>query len=449
MPLSAAPAAMPVSCDRRLGRASRRLRIPRTSIVTNFDAARSLESPLRLVLVAELLARRTLTVRDTVLASGRHEQDVLACLEPLVAQGVLARTGDTFALASDLPSSIRQALEDEVEAKRDRLERDRFVRGHVLRGMIGVDPKMQLVFEAIRQVCRLDVPVLVTGETGSGKELVARAIHELGPRRGATFGAVNCATLPTALFESHMFGHARGAFTGATQEHAGVFERCHGGTVFLDEIGELELPNQAKLLRVLQDRTFHRLGDSVARKSSFRLVAATHRDLRAMVEGGGFREDLYYRCNVFEIRVPSLRERLEDLPYIVDALLAGSTEALGRNEPPTITEPAIAALARFRWPGNVRELENVLLRAAIAAREAPIGPEHIRLSAESRADEVSAARADVQSPSAMDKTLADVERAHIAAVLGELQGNVTLAAKHLGIARASLYRKMREYGIQR
>ena len=424
-------------------------------MASTFDAARSLDSPLRLVLMAELLARRTLSVRDAVLTSGRHEQDVIACLSILVAQGILSRDGEVFALASDLPASIRKALDDEVEARRDHLERERFVRGHVMRGMIGVDPKMQLVFEAIRQVCRLDVPVLITGETGTGKELVARAIHELGPRRNAAFEAVNCATLPTALFESHMFGHARGAFTGATQEHAGIFETCDTGTVLLDEIGELEPANQAKLLRVLQDRTFHRLGESVARKSSFRLIAATHRELPAMVGSGTFREDLYYRCNVFEIRVPSLRERLEDLPYIVDALLTASTAQLGRTEPPVITEAALGVLAGRRWPGNVRELENTLLRAAIAARDGPILPEHVRPRPESgtvaevRALGNATASAPVENRRASDKTLADVERAHILAVLDELQGNVSVAAQRLGIARASLYRKLREYGIAR
>ncbi len=434
---------------------------PRSKAVIDFDASRSLESPLRLVLVAELLARHALSLHDAVLTSGRHEQDVVACLVPLVTQGILAREHDVFAFVPDLPPTIDAALRDEVHAKRDRLERERFVRGHVLRGMIGVDPKMQLVFEAVRQVCRLDVPVLVTGETGSGKELVARAIHELGPRRGAAFEAVNCATLPTALFESHMFGHARGAFTGATQEHAGIFERCDGGTILLDEIGELELANQAKLLRVLQDRTFHRLGESVARKSSFRLVGSTHRDLRAMVQGGTFREDLYYRCNVFEIRVPSLRERLRDLPYIIDALLAASTEALGRAEPPAITDAAVAALGEHRWPGNVRELENVLLRAAIAAHDGSIGVEHLHLppanvpdltsrtGRESGVAETPAASTPFRPGRASDKTLADVERDHIALVLAELHGNVTIAAQHLGIARASLYRKMREYGIAR
>ena len=417
--------------------------------MTIFDAARTLESPLRLVLIAELMSRPGLSVRDAVLASGRHEQDVVACLAPLVAQDVLARDADTFRLAPGLPKSTRDALEAQIEASRDRIERERFVRGHVLRGMIGVDPRMQLVFEAIRQVCRLDVPVLVAGETGSGKELVARAIHELGPRRAGAFEAVNCATLPPALFESHMFGHARGAFTGAQQEHVGIFERCHGGTVFLDEIGELELANQAKLLRVLQDRTFHRLGESVTRKSSFRLVAATHRDLPAMVDGGAFREDLYYRCNVFEIRVPSLRERLVDLPYIVDALLAASTEALGRAESAGITDEAIAALARYRWPGNVRELENVLIRAAIAAGEGKIGAEHIRLRMPSAPVEAAPAGEPRKVVSASQRTLADVERDHVRAVLEEVQGNVTVAAQRLGIARASLYRKMREYGITR
>jgi len=399
------------------------------------------------VLVAELLERRTLSVREAVLSSGRHEQDVVACLLPLVRSGALARNEDGFAIASGAPEPLLQALRDGVEKRRDRLERDRFVRSRVLRGMIGVDPKMQLVFEAIRQVCRLDVPVLIIGETGTGKELVARALHELGPRRAANFEAVNCATLPTSLFESHMFGHARGAFTGADQEHDGIFERCNDGTVLLDELGELEVANQAKLLRVLQDHTFHRLGDNTARRSSFRLVAATHRDIGALVAEGAFREDLYYRCNVFEIRLPSLRERLGDLPYIVDALLATSTGALALTVPPTITRDALDALARYRWPGNVRELENVLLRAAIASKGEPIEREHVLVGMPGGAQAAVAAPPQARPPTTL--TLAEMEREHIAAVLQDVDGNMTVAAQRLGIARASLYRKVRAHDIER
>jgi DNA-binding NtrC family response regulator len=399
-----------------------------------------LDSPQRLVVLADLLERGPLTLRELVVGSGRHEQDVLGCLEPPIRSGVVVREGEAFQLAPDLAPPLRTALEAGVAARRERLEPERFVRARVLRGMIGVDPRMQLVFEAIRQVCRLDVPVLVTGETGTGKELVARAIHELGGRRGGPFEAVNCATVPAPLFESHLFGHARGAFTGADRDHVGIVERCHGGTLLLDELGELEPANQAKLLRVLQDRTFRRIGENVTRESSFRLVCATHRDLSAMVANGGFREDLYYRCNVFAIRVPSLRERADDIAYIADDLLDGATARLGLSAPPAISPDAMVVLRAHRWPGNVRELENTLLRAAISAGGKTIEPKHL--------PKVLVARASLV-PKAIQptRTLAEVERAHILAVFEAHGRHVEKAAVALGIGRASLYRRLREYGV--
>jgi len=198
---------------------------------------------------------------------------------------------------------------------------------------------------------------------------------------------------------------------------------------------------------VLQDHTFHRLGDNTARRSSFRLVAATHRDFGALVAQGAFREDLYYRCNVFEIRLPSLRERLGDLPYIVDALLATSTEALALTVPPTITRDALDALSRYRWPGNVRELENVLLRAAIASKGQPIEREHVLVGMPSEAQASVAVTAQARPSTTL--TLAEMEREHIVAVLEAVEDNMTVAAQRLGIARASLYRKVRAHGIER
>ena len=408
------------------------------------DADRWLDSPLRLVLLADLLDGPSLTLRDAVLRSGRHEQDVVACLEPVVRANVVVHRDQVLCIAPSAPRELVDALRQGIAARRDRLERERFVRGRVLGGMIGFDPKMQLVFEAIRQVCRLDVPVLVTGETGVGKELVARAIHELSPRRAGAFEAVNCSALAPSLFESLVFGHARGAFTGATSDHEGIFERCDGGTVFLDEIGELDPANQAKLLRVLQNRTFHRVGESTTRSSSFRLVTATHRDLPSMITDGGFREDLYYRFNVFSIRVPSLRERSEDLSWIVDDLLAASRARLGLESAPTVSAAAMVVLHAYRWPGNVRELDNALIRAAIAANGGSIEPRHLELGASPPATAAAASsRLDT------DRTLAEVEREHVTAVLEETRWNMRLAAKRLGIARASLYRKVSAYGLVR
>ncbi len=421
-------------------------------MITPVEVAAALDSPLRLRLVAELLERRALSLEEAVLVSGRHRQDVAACLGPMVRWGILRRSGeDTFELVEDVPAEIAEALRRGVAQRADALGRERNVRHNVLRGMIGVDAKMQLVFEAIRQVCRIDVPVLIGGETGTGKELVARAIHELGPRRAGAFAAVNCATLPSQLFESQMFGHARGSFTGAVKDQVGLIERCHGGTLFLDEVGELEPNNQVKLLRVLQEGTYRRLGETSSRSSDFRLVAATHRDVGAMVGAGAFREDLYYRINVFPIRIPSLRERLDDLPYLVDDLLRENAARLGLATLPRVTPAALAALSAHRWPGNVRELENVVIRAALATRGdidvAHLPPLDRGLDAPVPA--VAAAAPSVALGGGTIATLAELEREHIARVIELHRGNIRRAAAALGVTRATLYRKLERYQLAR
>jgi two-component system, NtrC family, response regulator AtoC len=410
------------------------------------DLERSLDSPLRLRLVADLLDKHgaPLSLEDAVVASSRHFQDVLACLRPLVRWGVLEALDEdrSFRLRPDLPAEHLGALRGGVAARADLLGRERRVRYTVLAGLIGVNPKMQLVFEMIRQVCKLDVSVLILGETGTGKELVARAIHDLGPRRDGMFGAVNCATLTENLFESQVFGHARGAFTGAVRDHVGLVEQCHRGTLFLDEIGELPLANQVKLLRVLQEGSYTRLGDTKPRRSDFRLVAATNRDLGVMVPAGGFREDLYYRLNVFPMRIPSLRERLDDLPYLVTELLARHARVAGSGFPASMSREALVALARHGWPGNIRELENVLMRAAILAEDHEIGVEHL--------PELGSGPARIEpAPSADNaiKTLAEVERDHLAAVLRLKAGNIRATAAALGITRATVYQKIRKYGL--
>jgi DNA-binding NtrC family response regulator len=294
----------------------------------------------------------------------------------------------------------------------------------------------------VRKVARLDVPVLITGETGTGKELVARALHDLSRRSGAFFGDVNCATLTETLFESHVFGHARGAFTGAMRAHAGFVERCDGGTLFLDEIGELSPENQAKLLRVLQTRTYTRLGETTPRSSDFRLVSATNRELATMVREGRFREDLFYRLNVFPIRVPALRERLDDLPYLVEEIVARNAGRLGRApKSPAFTAAALQRLRESAWPGNIRELENVVVRGMIAAGGARVDVPHLPPAAAQPSPPTPA-------PGARGlRSLADVEREHVMHVLEALGGNMTSAAEVLGVSRATLYRKMREYGV--
>jgi DNA-binding NtrC family response regulator len=343
-------------------------------------------------------------------------------------------------MRKSLPAELAATLKRAVRGRSDDLERERRVRHELLGGLIGGDPKMQLVTEMVRKVARLDVPVLITGETGTGKELVARALHDLGRRSSAFFGDVNCATLTETLFESHVFGHARGAFTGAVRAHAGFVERCDGGTLFLDEIGELSLENQARLLRVLQTKTYTRLGETTPRPSDFRLISATNRELATMVREGRFREDLFYRINVFPIRVPALRERLDDLPYLVEEIVARNAGRLGRApKSPALTAAALQRLRESAWPGNIRELENVIVRGMIAAGGERVDVPHLPPT-------TSPAQSPAPAAGGL-RSLADVEREHVMHVLEALGGNMTTAAEVLGVSRATLYRKMQEYGV--
>ena len=389
-----------------------------------------------------------LSLEDAVVRSGRHRQDVEACLRPMVRWMVVEFDGKRYRLCRGLPKEVRDTIDDVIAAGADQLGRERHVRHHLLGGMIGLDPKMQMVFEQARSVARLDVPVLLTGETGTGKELVARAVHDISPRRKCFFGAVNCATLSETLFESQVFGHVRGAFTGAVQDFVGLVERCDQGTLFLDEVGDLSLGNQVKLLRFLQEGTFSRLGETKVRGSDYRLVSATNRDLEAMVADGSFREDLYYRLAVFPIRLPSLRERKGDLKYLVEGILAVQAQRFRTGDgPPIITPEAVAQLERYNWPGNVRELENVMARAAVMAGGGPIGPEHlteVELLSDAPPDS-SPARDSAEF--FVQRTLEDVQRDHIGGVLRRQRGNIKATAQILGISRTTLYKKIRDFNI--
>ncbi len=421
--------------------------------MTAADVDRWLDSPLRLRLLAVLLEAgdTPVTMEQAVVQSGRHEQDVVACLRPVAQTGMLeeirgaAGQPPSYRIHPGHPPELLAALRQGIQARAELLGRERHVRERVLAGMIGVNPKMQIVFELIRQVSRIDVPVLIQGETGTGKEMVARATHDLGRRRTKLFGAVNSATLSETLFESQLFGHVRGAFTSAVRDQAGLIERCDGGTLFLDEMGELSLGNQAKLLRVLQERSFSRVGETTVRKSDFRLIAATNRDLQAMVKQGSFREDLFYRINVFPVRLPSLRERLDDLPHLVSEILAANARRAGLvgDRPPPVLPDALEAMRAYHWPGNVRELENVVIRAAVAAGGNPIAAEHLPALTAPPAETAPESAA----PTPALKSLAEVEKEHIAFVLGVQKGNLQATAKILGISRTTLYKKIRQYGL--
>jgi len=302
-------------------------------------------------------------------------------------------------------------------------------------GIIGRSAAMRNVFDQIRMVAPTDSTVLICGETGTGKELIARAIHSAGRRSDRPFIKLNCAALPAGLVESELFGHEKGAFSGALQRREGRFELANGGTIFLDEIGELPLDVQAKLLRVLQEQEFERVGSSKTLKVDVRVVAATNRDLRKAVASGAFREDLFYRLQVFDIAIAPLRERADDILPLSEAIL----EELGRSfgQPPAaLTCDARQALVRYDWPGNIRELRNALERATIRCEGSLIDASHLALQPAAK------------PRGGMVSDLRNLERDTIITVLQECLWNKAQAAKRLGLSRTQLYGRMGKYMIE-
>jgi two-component system, NtrC family, response regulator AtoC len=305
--------------------------------------------------------------------------------------------------------------------------------------LIGSSAAMVAVFELVQQVGPTRSAVLITGETGTGKELVARAIHELSPRKDKLFVALNCTAIPSELLESELFGHVRGAFSGAQSDRIGKFQAADEGTLFLDEIGDMDVRLQAKLLRVLEMGVIEPLGTNRRITVDVRIVSSTNRDLEAAMRDGRFREDLYYRLNVFRLQLPPLRERREDIPPLAEAFLDGFARDLGK--PPLGLDPQAAALlAGYDWPGNVRELRNVMERAAVLCRESPVGRSLIRtlLPAESEP-----AATDLD----LDRALADLERRMILDALAASDDNKPAAAKLLGIGERTLWTKLKKHGI--
>ncbi|MBK6688598.1 MAG: sigma-54-dependent Fis family transcriptional regulator [Deltaproteobacteria bacterium] len=310
------------------------------------------------------------------------------------------------------------------------------------RPIIGRSPAMLATLETIQQAAPSTATVLLYGESGTGKELMARALHEQSPRMSAPLVVVNCAALPESILESELFGYEKGAFTGANQRKEGRIERAQGGTLFLDEIGELSPPVQAKLLRVLQENEFERLGGHETIRVDFRLVAATNRDLAQAVKDGNFREDLYYRLNVIEVRLPSLRDRPEDIPLIADHFLRLYAQKNAKTVH-GLTEEARQALVRYRWPGNVRELENVIERVVVLTRESVIDlktlPAPLR-EAPVEGQEIRREGGKIVIP--IGTKLEEVERVLIRETLKEAHGDKSLAAQLLGIAARTIYRKL-------
>lgn len=300
--------------------------------------------------------------------------------------------------------------------------------------VFGKAPAAQKMNELIKKVAPSDATVLLTGASGSGKEVAARLLHQLSGRRDKPFVAVNCAAIAETLLESELFGHVKGAFTGASDLKRGKFELADSGVIFLDEIGETSGALQTKLLRALEERTFTRVGDSEEITVDVRVIAATNRNLQKEISAGNFREDLFFRLNVFPIEVPALKERKEDLPEFVRFFLAANGRAYD-----SITDSALVALTAHNWPGNIRELRNTIERACILAGSESITPEHLDL-------QVSAGGAVVDSESAAP-SLAENEKQMIENALTECAGNKTEAAKKLGITRRRLYSRMKILGI--
>ncbi|HEX4679728.1 MAG TPA: sigma-54 dependent transcriptional regulator [Gaiellaceae bacterium] len=337
-----------------------------------------------------------------------------------------------------------QDLTQEVEVLRDEIsslvQTERIV---------GNSPAMQEVYKTIGKVAKADATVLITGESGTGKELVAEALHFNSNRRSGPMVKVSCAALPETLLEAELFGHEKGSFTGAMTQRRGRFEMADKGTIFLDEIGEMTVPTQTKLLRVLQERKIERIGSNLPIKVDIRIIVATNKDLQKQVEQSKFRDDLYYRLNVINIHMPPLRDRKEDIPSLVEHFLAKHRYS-ATAQPAAISEEAIRRLMEYNWPGNVRELENVIERAVVLSRGQIITSRELPFGDHDAAEgEEGETEADAKGDSSFfKKSVAQFEKDLIMKALRDANGNRSKAAEMLGIYRRLLYAKIKEYGLE-
>lgn len=336
---------------------------------------------------------------------------------------------------------IKKIIEHQNLVQENILLRKELSHRYQFQDIIGKSPKMQAVFDLIKTVAPTKSTVLIEGESGTGKELVARAIHESSLRLEGPFIALACGALPQTLLEAELFGYEKGAFTGAVSQKKGKIEMADGGTLFLDEIGDIDSKTQVDLLRFLQDRKFRRLGGNDEIKVDVRIIAATNKDLKKMVSGGSFRDDLYYRMNVFTIKIPALRERKEDIPLLVNHFIAKYRAETEKNVE-RISAPAIQTLLDHSWPGNVRELENAIEHAMVITQGTVIEPK--ALPSFSGQEKVNQTITPDTS-----KSLDQIEKEHIIKTLNKTNWNISKTAEILGINRVTLYRKLKEYNISK
>ena len=420
-------------------------RVDATDAETRFQSL--VQSPLRAAILRFLCARpdEAFDLEALMQTFGRMRLDVENCIRELAAFGLAHRVvgpgSPKYAYAQPDNELIRDLLDHFLERRATVSHEDRSPAVQRFREMIGRDEKMLVIFEWIRTAAKSDISVLILGPTGSGKEVVARMIHELSRRSTNKFQAVNCAALPDTLFESEIFGYEKGAFTGAHDRKPGRLELANNGTLFLDEIGDMSLVAQAKLLRVLEERRFERLGGNTSIDVNFRLISATNRPLDQFVRDSRFREDLYYRVNAFSIRLPSLRERTTDIPVLAQRFLARYCAGNGLPlDGKSIAKEAMDLLMQYHWPGNIRELESTVSRAALSSPGRVIRPGDIEF--------LHASESPVEASRERLPTLAEAERAHILTVLESVNWNKKQAAGVLEISRGTLYRKIVEYGLE-
>ena len=391
----------------------------------------------------ELLARLLETRRNYIVIVLTAQGSIESAVEAMKngAYDFIQKPIEPTRLRIVLGNAMRQReTERHLEATRRKL-RD----AGVLGSLIGSSKKMLAVFSLVEQVAASNVSVLITGESGTGKELVARTLHELSPRKPKPFVAVNCAAIPETLIESEIFGHEKGAFTGALERRAGCFELAEEGTLLLDEIGEMPIGTQAKLLRVLEDHKLRRLGSKVESPVDVRVIAATNKNPEAAVDAGLLRPDLYYRLNVFNIHMPPLREHKEDIPAMVESMITDMNIKHGRQVP-GVDSGMLARLMQYDWPGNARELRNTIERAVILCGDSPVSAQHLPPGFGSRSVDSPTEDANNSLKLEVGTTVGEGERLLIVKTLASTNNNKTRAAEILGISLKTLHNKLKEYG---